>query len=75
MTRWAELVLEPRIRCRSVAKKYSALRRGMLRIFIFAHAIDMRFVCGYYDLYAYHCQWFKATEVLLLSNEPVDEWF
>ena len=42
---------------------------------IFAHPIDMRFVCGYYDLYGYHCQWFKATEVLLLSNEPVDEWF
>ena len=43
---------------------------------IFAHPIDMRFVCGYYDLYEYHCQmWFKATEVLLLSNEPLDEWF
>ena len=42
---------------------------------IFAHAIDIRFVCGYYDLYACHCQWFKATEVLLLSNEPLDEWF
>ena len=53
----------------------SPLCSNLCRV-IFAHPIDMRFVCGYYDLYAYHCQmWFKATEVLLLSNEPVDELF